>query len=196
MPGIHVKSSRNLLILSLTGLVYVVVPHTSTSAGQFTKQIEVYSTIDPFDPSEIVSHNLKDDIRLRLRLPAPDLPPSIIASAPIETAKVPTSIDTEASPIIAHQQPIKKDQLGLISKSIKSVMSIFDWSDHSNDTTKKANPVNSDGPIRINIHVGIKKPKNQTTQPAEDVSSLDTPLSRNQERIRRLFTFDEIKTYN
>ena len=202
MSRILVRFSRNLIVLSTCAFVASIPVHTSTQAEQSIGALSPYSAVDPFDPSEVVAHSLKDDIRLRLRLPAPDLPPSIVASAPAKTAPSATKIRTEERPQAkSAPNPVPREP-GFIGKSFQSVMSIFDWSDDSNDEMDKANPLNasldSDEPIRINIHVGIAKSKNETPDAAatEEVSSLETPWARNQQRVRRLFTFDEIKIHN
>ena len=196
MPYTYNRNFKNLLVLGLAGFVSIVSTSPQAFAEQSFNQVDLNSAIDPFDPSETVNHTLKDDIRLRLRLPAPDLPPSIIASVESHTTEISTHIDSGVSSKTKTPQTLEDDQPGLIDRSIKSVMSVFDWSWRSNEVTQKASPANSEGPIRINVHVGIEKPNEQTAQPTEEVSSLGNPLSRNQERIRRLFTFDKIKTYN
>ncbi len=56
---------------------------------------------------------------------------------------------------------------GILSKSISTVMSIFDWSGDSEVAAKSPTPEQaseqSNEPIRINVHVGIKKPQRQPT---------------------------------
>ena len=199
MSRILVRYSRNLVVLSTSAFVAVIPLHVSAQAGQSLGAHSPYSAADPFDPSEVVTHDLKDDIRLRLRLPAPDLPPSIVASTPAKmSTATPLTNRTKASQAKGTSLTEPREP-GLIRKSIQSVMSIFDWSDEATDKAKKTDainsPLNSDEPIRINIHVGITKPKDEQTV-SEEVSSLETPWDRNQERVRRLFTFDNIKAHN
>ncbi len=199
MSQILVRYSRKLIVFSASAFVASIPLHASAQAEQSIGAPNPYSAADPFDPSEVVTHNLKDDIRLRLRLPAPDLPPSIVST---KSAKLVTSTaqTNRAKASQENKSGAEVAEPGLIGKSIQSVMSIFDWSDESTDEIKKTDPMslslNSDEPIRINIHVGITKPKDAPPAATEEVSSLETPWARNQDRVRRLFTFDEIKTHN
>lgn len=202
MSRILVRYSRNLIVLSACAFMATIPVHTTAQAEQSIDALNPYSAVDPFDPSEVVTYNLKDDIRLRLRLPAPDLPPSIVATAPAKTVIATTQTDP-VNPSQAEDMPtLETREPGIISKSIQSVMSIFDWSDESSEETKKTglinSALNSNEPIRINIHVGITKPKDETPDAAttKEVSSLETPWTRNQDRVRRLFTFDQIKAHN
>lgn len=164
-------------------------------AGQWFASPNPYSAADPFDPSEVVTHNLKGDIQPRLRLPAPDLPLSIVSTTPVKT-------DTISASKTVNKPAAKAHEPGLISKSIQSVMSIFDWPDDVDDKTQTSNqvksPLDTNEPIRINIHVGIQKPAiaTQNALTSEELSSLDTPWARNQNRVRRLFTLDDIKAHN
>lgn len=197
MTRIFSRYSLSFLLLGAPVFVSGLLPNSIAQAEQSISSADSYFPVDPFDPSEVVSHALKDDIRLRLRLPAPDLPPSIVASAPTQNSTI-EKTDSAKSSTASSSQVIKADQPGLIEQSIQSVMSIFDWSDDTYDKTPKNDLRNADGPIRINVHVGITKPtpKSPDTTKVEEVSSLEDPWARNQDRVRRLFTFDEIKTHN
>lgn len=195
MTRIFNRFSLGLAVLSACAFGCSVTLHGVAQAGQSFATPHPYSAADPFDPSEVVTHNLKSDIQPRLRLPAPDLPLSIVTTTPVETDITSVS-KTENKPAAKAHEP------GLIGKSIQSVMSIFDWSDDADDETKASNqaksPLDSNEPIRINIHVGIQKPAPaaQDAVTSEELSSLNTPLARNQDRIRRLFTLDDIKAHN
>jgi hypothetical protein len=182
--------------LALTALIFAYTP---AHADQQIESINPYSTVDPFDPSEMVTNILKDDFRLRLRLPAPDLPLSVVdfkQPKPMSQSAI-TSPESETQ-----ATPEAMTEPGILSKSINTVMSIFDWSNDSKVAAKaltpEKSPTQSDEPIRINVHVGIKKPQTQPLDETSDneVSSLQTPWSRNQERVRQFFTFGEIKTHD
>lgn len=198
MTRIFSRYPLSLVLLGASAFAGGVLPNSIAQAGQSINSADPYYSVDPFDPSEVVSHALKDDIRLRLRLPAPDLPPSIVASAPTQNTTVEKTDNAKPSAAASSPQVINANQPGLIGKSIQAVMSIFDWSDDTNNKAPKSDFRNSDGPIRINIHVGITKPAKESpnTTKVEEVSSLVNPWSRNQDRVRRLFTVGEIKTHN
>ena len=165
--------SRWRIPMGIFALTIGVFTHGMAVAGQSIDNAGLYVAVDPFDPSEVVTHTLKDDRRLRLRLPAPDLPPSIVVSTPTRNA---AAVEMATSPT-ASSPPVpvavdRKNEPGLIQKSVQSVMSIFDWSDDKADTTASGSndPTKSHEPIRINIHVGIIKPEppkgRRNTQPA------------------------------
>lgn len=197
LPRIFIKYSLCFALLGAFVVGGSISSHKVAHAGQPMNSNNIYSTVNPFDPSEVVNHSIKDEIRLRLRLPAPDLPPSIVASAPPQNEI--TSMPHNAKPSADYASLSKNaDQPGLIGKSFQSVMSIFDWSNDKLDEPRTSGPVNSDEPIRINIHVGIKKSADENPDSAKtkELSRLKDPWARNQERVRRLFTFGEIKAHN
>lgn len=197
MPRIFIRCSLGIGLLGALVFAGSVISNSTANAGQSISSSTPYSTVDPFDPSEVVSHSLKDDIRLRLRLPAPDLPPSVVQSAQPQKTRA-TLLENKNPSTVSSSRVTKEGQSGVIAKSIQSVMSIFDWSNDAHDEEQTSDPVNSDDPIRINIHVGIKKPAEDDpdASEAEEVSSLKDPWTRSQERVRRLFTLDQIKAHN
>jgi|GEM_PF-3356228 hypothetical protein len=181
--------------LALVALFFATPP---AHADQQLESNNPYSAVDPFDPSETITNTLKDDIRLRLRLPAPDLPLSVVE------AKQPSPMPQEAitsSGSVTQSTSEAMSEPGILSKSISTVMSIFDWSGDSEVAAKSPTPEQaseqSNEPIRINVHVGIKKPQRQPTAEVSgnEISSLQSPWSRNQKRVRQFFTIGEIKTH-
>lgn len=201
MQRISIELSPYRYVLTGLALAGVLITLTPSHAGQQLVGIPPYSAVDPFDPSETVTLSLKDDIRLRLKLPEPDLPLSVVKTKHPPISRVEPVTQKNMTP----QQPQAKSlsygatEPGILDKSINTVMSMFDWSDENEvEETKAPAPEHSNGPIRINVHVGIKKTQKQPFAEIsnEEISSLQTPWTRNQKRVRRLFTFGEIKTHD
>lgn len=190
------KYPLNGLRICAAGLFCVFGSLTTASHAVADQADNIYGAADPFDPSEVVSHTPKGDISLRVKLPAPDLPPSIVVSAhdKFNTATPKTAPrETAASESPAPHEP------GIITKSVRSVLSLFDWSgsdeeDNRSRDAETAALIKKHEPIRINVHVGIK-PKKEVAESTE-TSNLESPLSRAQSRVRRLFTFSEPKTHD
>lgn len=185
-----------LVGFALSGVVFT---HTTSHAGQQLVGITPYSAVDPFDPSETVTLSLKDDIRLRLRLPEPDLPLSVVETKrPASKTEIVTQKNSTPRQPQAKTLSSDTSEPGILGKSINTVMSIFYWSDENEvEETKVSAPEHSNEPIRINVHVGIKKPQKQPSaeNPNDEISSLQSPWLINQERVRRLFPFGEVKTH-
>lgn len=202
MHRISIEFPHYMNALGGLALVALFFAFTPAHADQQPESNNPYSAVDPFDPSETITNTLKDDIRLRLRLPAPDLPLSVVEAkqpAPIPRKAIASPESATVSTSEAVTEP------GILGKSINTVMSIFDWSNNKDDKEVAAkakspekSPAQSDEPIRINVHVGIKKPQKQPAAEISEneVSSLETPWARNQARARQFFTFGEIKTHD
>ena len=184
--------------MSGLALVAIVFAYTPAHAGQQIERLHPFSAVDPFDPSETVTNTLTDDIRLRLRLPAPDLPLSVVKARQPKPKSQSAKKLPESEPQFT---PQAANEPGILGKSIGTVMSIFDWSDRkkveTNSPAPNQSPEQLNEPIRINVHVGIKKPQQQPTAETLDneVSSLETPWARNQERGRQFFTLGQIKNH-
>lgn len=155
----------------------------------------MHVTFNPFDPSETVSHTPKDDIRLRLRLPAPDLPPSVVTSK--EPAVTATKASPEAPPTVKPAVGLRQETgtPGILERSVQSVVSLFDWSDSETSQpeigeTQKI--IDSSEPIRINIHVELSKPS--AAKDSMETADAESPWIRTQSRVRRLFTLGETDT--
>lgn len=194
------RQSKAVFRSALFGLAILGV---AVAGPSFAQQQSVYAsgygTIDPFDPSETVSHTPKDDIRLRLRLPAPDLPPSLVTSQKPTPAKSSPLVSTPSNQAPATDLTKKEqdeDKPGFVKKSIQSVLSIFDWSEDEKPAVAKSEDqrlAESSGPIRINIHVGLSK--SQTNSESRETAEAESPWVRTQSRVRRLFTLGETETH-
>lgn len=194
MYRISIVFSHHRYVLSSLALAAIVFACAPALAGQQIESINPYSAVDPFDPSETVTNTLKDDIRLRLRLPVPDLPLSVV-----ETTQPAAKSQSANKSLQSHPQSLSETatEPGILGKSINTVMSIFDWSDNKEVASNSPTPKESNEPIRINVHVGIMKPQKRplAETSGNEVSSLETPWARNQARVRQFFTFGEIKTH-
>lgn len=180
----------NTAVAGLISLFAVLLMNAAVNADQAGN---IYGIADPFDPSEVISHTPKDEIHLRVKLPAPDLPPSVVQSAQ------PTIPDEHPKQVQVKEDRIDPKEPGIIQQSVQSVLSIFDWPDadegkSSSEVSETAALIKEHEPIRINIHVGIKPP--ETASEDEETSNLQSPVSRAQSRVRRLFTFSEPDTHD